>query len=176
MTRTETAIRSTLPNMRSYDTDEHLFVSNRLPLHELNAVLLSERLANANKSPCTAQVDGPGPDRAPVDGEDEHGARGRSAPLRRRAGIEDPHAVVPRHLRQVRMAVDDRVAARKPRPQTRRATGGRPGDVHHPDPRAPHVDDALEREGLLERRLVLVPIHGFYGRPPRSKLLEERRR
>jgi hypothetical protein len=65
------------------------------------------------------------------------------------------------------MAVDDRIAARKPRAKTGCATGNRPGNVNHSESRALHLDDALERERLLQRGLVLIPVYGFDRRSPR---------
>src|SRR5215467_11153290 len=104
-TNTDTASRSTLPNMCSHDTHEHPFVSS--------------------------QLDALRPDISPVHVEQQHRAARRAPALGRRARIEDPDAAVAHDLGDVRMAVDDRVTVGKPRPQAGRAPRRRPGDVQH---------------------------------------------
>lgn len=100
----------------------------------------------------------------------------RSAPPFRRAPrVQDPDAVrpEPRHLRDVRVPVYDRVTpgepCRKPRLSSRRRTG----DVDDADPRPFDLHDPLLRQRLAQRGLVHVPVHGV-DRRKRAQLLEHR--
>ena len=85
------------------------------------------RTIHTNGCSCQRQVDERRPDRPRLDLQHEHRPRRRAAPLGRRAGIEDPHAVVARHFRHVRVAVDDGVAAGEPRAQPPRTPAAGPG-------------------------------------------------
>ena len=58
----------------------------------------------------------------------------------------------------MRVAVDDRVAARETGREPLRPPGARSGDVHHPDPRAGHLHEAPLRKQLGKRELVHVPV------------------
>jgi hypothetical protein len=46
--------------------------------------------------------------------------------------------------------------------------------VRHPQSRALHLDDPLDRKERLQRRLVRIAGDGLHRRPQRAKLLEER--
>src|SRR5215831_15218551 len=75
-TNTDTASRSTLPNMCSHDTHEHPFASS--------------------------QLDGLRPDRCPRDVKEQHRPVRRPPAFGRRPGIDDPDAAVAHHLGDVR--------------------------------------------------------------------------
>jgi len=86
-------------------------------------------------------------------------------PLGRRARIEEPDAPGPLDDRQVGMAEDDRIAARKPLREPIRAPGRRAGYVDHADASLSQLDNELLRQQLAQRRLVRIPVHRLYGRP-----------
>lgn len=79
----------------------------------------------------------------------------------------------PLHLRNVRMAVDDRGAVREPGGQASLAANPRPRNVDHPDPSPAYRHDVLMRQGLLQGRLVHVPVDAFDRRTERGELVEE---
>src|SRR3954454_7693928 len=63
--------------------------------------------------------------------ERDHRAVRRATPFGRAAGIQDPDAVVPGHLRQMRVAVDNDDAAGKRLHETVLAPVAPSGVVHH---------------------------------------------
>jgi len=71
--------------------------------------------------------------------------------------------------------VDDGVTTGKASREPLLPTRARPGDVHHPDPRAPGLDDEIARERLTQRGLVHVPEHRVYW-PQRAQLVQHRLR
>jgi hypothetical protein len=77
-------------------------------------------------------------------------------------------------LRDVRVAVDDRIAVGKPREEPLLPPHARAGDVHESDPHATDVDDAPVRQLSLQRRLVHVPAHRV-DRPERLELPQDGR-
>ena len=79
-------------------------------------------------------------------------------------------------LRNVRVAVDDRLTVSEPGRKARLAPEPRPGVVNHPDLDVPHLDDSLLRQHPLQRLLVHVPADGLDGRPERLQLRQEVRR
>ena len=117
-----------------------------------------------------------GPDPPRFDVEDEHCVKRAAAALGRRARVEEPDAVVALGEREVGMAEDHRVAARKAPEEPPLAAGGRPRDVHQSDPRAAGLDDELRRQERLERGLVGVAANRVHGRPERAQIGEEGRR
>jgi len=82
----------------------------------------------------------------------------------------------PLELRHVRVAVDDRRAIRKAGRETSLPARPRAGVVDQADAGAFDLHRVLVGEGLLQRRLVHVPVHRLDGRAERPQLLEERRR
>ena len=92
------------------------------------------------------------------DVDHEHRPIRRAPSLRRAPRIEDPHAVPALDLRHVRVSVDDRLAAGKPRQETRLPSSCRPGRVDHGDPCATGLDDPLRRQLAAQRRLVRVSV------------------
>ena len=107
-----------------------------------------------------------------VDSQLEHRPRGRTAPLGRTARIQDPDPFVLLALRDMRVAVDDRLAAREPAGEPCLATGPRPGNVHEADPDTVHLDHLPLRERLAQGRLVHVPVHRL-ERAECAQLLED---
>jgi hypothetical protein len=82
-----------------------------------------------------------------------------AAPLGRAARIEDPDVTVAGDLGEVRVSVDDRVAAGKRSDEPCRAPLAPPGVVHHPDPKRPCLDDEPFGQRRLQLRLVDVPVY-----------------
>ena len=80
----------------------------------------------------------------------------------------------PLDLRDVRVSVDEGVAVGKPRREPRLAAGGRAGDVQHPDPSLPHLDDPLDRQRALELGVVHVPADRLDRRAECPQLVERR--
>ena len=111
----------------------------------------------------------------PQDVEQEQRPCRRPASLGRAARVENPRALEALHLRQVRVAVDDGVAAGETREEARLAPGAGAGDVHEPDPDLLDRDDALFRKRASEQRLVGVAPDRL-DRAERPQLLERRRR
>src|SRR5205085_7146734 len=106
------------------------------------------------------QRDERGPQLLPVDLEQEHRAGRRPAPLGRAARVEDPDVADALGLRQMRVPIDDRVAARETRDEPALTACRRSCDVDEADLRVLALDDALVRERLLEDRLAHVPEAG----------------
>ena len=98
----------------------------------------------------------------------------RTPALGRAPGVDDPDLPVPLELRQVRVAVDDRVAAREPGDEPFLPSGARTRDVHEPDPYTFHVDDPPFGKARLQRELVHVAANGL-DRRQRRQLFEHAR-
>ena len=79
-------------------------------------------------------------------------------------------------LREVRVAVDDGVAAGEAPHEPFLRAPPRAGDVGHPDARAARLDDELLRQQLADGRLVGVAEDGVDRRAERAQLLEHRQR
>ena len=73
----------------------------------------------------------------------------------------------------MRVAVDNRVAARKPSHQSRLTPGAGAGDVNDTDPGVFHLDDPLLRQQLAQRCLVGVAVHRLDLRAEPPQLLED---
>ena len=106
--------------------------------------------------------------------EERHRTVGRTPALGRAPGVDDPDLPVPLELRQVRVAVDDRVAAREPGDEPFLPSGARTRDVHEPDPYTFNVDDPPFGKGRLQRGLVHVAANGL-DRRQRRQLFEHAR-
>ena len=76
-------------------------------------------------------------------------------------------------LRDVGVAVDNRLAVGEPRCQPGFAPELRPGVVNHPDLDVRDLDDPLPGQHPFQRLLVHVPADAFDGRPERAQLSEE---
>src|SRR5215208_363582 len=106
-----------------------------------------------------------------VDFELQHRSGGRAAAFRGASGVENPAVAVQRHLRQVRMAVDDGVAIREHRHQALRSSVKPPRNVDHADPRTSNLDHSALGEELVESGLIHVPDHAC-DRPEPLELSE----
>lgn len=106
--------------------------------------------------------------------EQQHRVGRSPPPLGGAAWIQDPDVTVSRHLRLVRMAVDNGIAVLKPAGQALCAPTRWARVVRHPDARFPYLDDTTAREELLQLVVVHVPVDGF-ERPERAQLGEDPR-
>src|SRR5215204_768929 len=102
----------------------------------------------------------------------EHRVR-RSAPtLGRAAWIQDPYALVPLDLRDVRVAVHDGLAIREPTDESCLPAGARARDVGHADANAVDLDYVPLRERFPQPWLVHVPVDGLDPAEP-AQLVED---
>src|SRR4051812_26160302 len=92
--------------------------------------------------------------------------------LGRRARVEDPGLLVALDLRQVRVAVEHRLAAGKAPEEALLPPRRRPGDVHDPEPRATDLDDELLRQQLPQGRLVRIAVDGVHRGADRPQLVQ----
>jgi hypothetical protein len=106
--------------------------------------------------------------------KERHRVVRRAPALGRAAGIDDPDLAVPLELREMRVAVDDRVAARKPGDEPLLPAGARTCDMHEPDPEILDLYDPTLGKGRLQRRLVDVAPDGL-DRRERLQLVEHAR-
>src|SRR5690349_16863199 len=88
----------------------------------------------------------------PVDGQLEHRPLGRAPALGRRARVQDPDLAVELDLRDMRVPVDDGVAAGEAADEPGLPPRERPGNVHDPDAHLARLDDPLLRQLLPQRR------------------------
>src|SRR4051794_34355862 len=107
----------------------------------------------------------------PRDLENDQRSRRSPPPLGRAPRVEDPDAAEALDLRQVRMAVHDRVAAGEPSDEASLPPPAAARLMHEADPGLRDYDHGLLRQQLNQRRLVVVATHRFDG-AVRPQLLE----
>ena len=104
-----------------------------------------------------------------LDLQHEHRVKWAPPPLGRGARIEQPDALPLLDEREMGVTEDDGSAAGEPGQEALLLVRS----VPHPNASSGHVDDALLRQELAQRRLVDVAEHRVYWRPKRLELLEE---
>jgi hypothetical protein len=99
----------------------------------------------------------------------------RAPPLGRRTWVQYPQMLEALDLRNVRVAVDDRVAVLEPGGKPCLSALARAGVVDHADPHGIDLDDALLRQHLLQGLLVHVSGDGDDGRAELLQVLQDLR-